>query len=211
MIKNKDGSYNLISLGILAAIGIIGILMLASVLITDKPDVDFVTVLSYGGMITCLLLIFYFGKRVLSKLKLSNPSPIPIKNELTKSTNPIIVASPIEIARYKNMTSMEIDKRMNQVILESDTNPSKQSASSFNIINVIISFVIGAVLLIVGSGIIKSIQSAIPDVSQNPQLSSQMTAITETTDSAFNIMGIGILILSIMMIVGLFMGMLRNN
>lgn len=209
MIKNKDGSYNKISFGILVAIGIIGIAMLASVLITDKPEIDFVTALSYGGMITCLLLIFYFGNRILSKSKSSTPSSIPIKNDPTKPIIPITVTAPIEVEKTP-VTRYEIDKRMDKLISDSNTKISRRSGSSFNIVSGIVTLVIAAVILMVGVGIIGSIQSSMP-IPQNSQWSTTMTDVTNTVSTSFNFLGVALLVLSVLSIIGFIGGIMRSE
>lgn len=210
MIKNKDGSYNKISLGILFAIAIIGIVMLASVLITDKPDIDFTTAIAYCGMITCALLIFYFGNRILSKSKSSTPVSIPVKNEPSRVINPITITTPIEVEKIHTPTRYEIDKRMDQLILESNTKITRRSGSSFNIISGIVTIVIAAITLMVGVSLIGSIQSSMP-LPQNSQWSTTMTDVTNTVSTSFNFLGLALLVLSVMFIIGLVGGIVRSE
>lgn len=207
MIKNKDGSYNKFSLGILGAIISIGIIMLLSVITPNisETNLDSLTLLPYGGMIICLIIISYLGYKILLKRKLSTPSTIKQETKLLPQNE--IIPTPIR-------SEIQLQQKMNDKLkIKKQIVPEKQPIGGFEFTNIlpgIVTFVIGVVILIIGSSIMTSMQSALPNIPDS-KLSGDLVSIQETTLSAFNIMGIGIIVLSIMIIIGLLMGFTRND
>lgn len=170
MIKNKDGSYNKFSLLILSLIGLIGIGIIGSTLITESFDID-PMILAYMGLIVSGGLIIYYGKKVFLKPKLNNQ----------------------QILKEEVFTVEEI-RPVKETYKESSSNFGLSGITSM-----VLALVIGGVGLMVGTVVINSMMQALPELpSNNPEMSSSVTQITGTVSSAFNIASISLIIFGVM-------------
>ena len=197
MIKNKDGSYNKISFGILLGIGVIGIIMLMSILTPNIQTIDFTIMLEYCGLIISGCLLIYFGYKILSK-RSSTPKSIPINNIIQKEN------IPVNIMQKKAIKKIDIiNKKMDRVV--SETKSSHRS--SLDIVPIIITLVTFIVIATVGITVVNSIQSALPTLQDESPLTTTQNEIINMMD--FNLIPIIIIIGVGMMIFYLLFGIVR--
>lgn len=170
MIKNKDGSYNKFSLLIISLIGIIGIGIIGSTLITEPQTIDPMP-LAYIGLIISGGLTIYYGKKVFLKPK-SNIQ--------------------LSLKKEEEVFTVEEIKPIKETYRESSGFGLRGIAS------MVLALVIGGFGLMIGSVVINSMIQALPEIQSNDPMSSSVTQVTGTVSSAFNIASLMLIVFAVM-------------
>jgi len=172
MFKNKDGSYNKISiilsaLIILITIGIIGSTIYQT---TEIPSVD-QTQLIIIGLIGITLLIAYIMKDTIIK-KLFNHTK-QIETPITNKIDPYI-----QQTIKKNASTQEAPKEK----------PSGSwGIGSWGIISLIVTFITGGTIFLISGTILNSILTSMPAIPATSELTSAQTNITNTVATALDL------------------------
>jgi len=167
MFKNKDGSYNKISiilsaLIILITIGIIGSTIYQT---TEIPSVD-QTQLIIIGLIGITLLIAYIMKDTIIK-KLFNHTK-QIETPITNKIDPYI-----QQTIKKNASTQEA--------------PKEKPSGSWSIISLIVTFITGGTIFLISGTILNSILTSMPAIPATSELTSAQTNITNTVATALDL------------------------
>jgi len=190
MFKNKDGSYNKISiilsaLIILITIGIIGSTIYQT---TEIPSVD-QTQLIIIGLIGITLLIAYIMKDTIIK-KLFNHTK-QIETPITNKIDPYI-----QQTIKKNASTQEA--------------PKEKPSGSWSIISLIVTFITGGTIFLISGTILNSILTSMPSITRSV-LSTSLTNVLNNTGTAFNFLALELFVLASVFIIGIVAGVLGKG
>lgn len=177
MLKNKDGSYNKISITIVLSILVIGLgIIISSLLSIDENILLSIFILLAIISISGLLCYTFITKRK--------------KNVVhhTITVQPVINQPAIKEEHHDTNTIKSEEPKIKLV---------KKSSSNFeytNLISPLITFIIAIVTFMVGFSIVNSMMAAMPTLPEGSELATQQTALNETMLSAFNIIPLMLLI-----------------
>jgi|WetSurMetagenome_2_1015567.scaffolds.fasta_scaffold111366_2 hypothetical protein len=190
MIKNKDGSYNKISLLIISLIIVIGVGIVGSLVVTESPTIDVMS-LAYIGLIVSGGLTIYYGKKVFFKSK-------PIVTSMPQTSIPIPSPSKMEIIEtHQGQFTVEDEPiRIEKPIKQPREESTKSGFSLSGIMTMVLTLVVGAVVLMIGTTIANSMIQALPELPANSPMSTSMTAVTENISTAFNFAAIGLFVIA---------------
>ena len=189
MIKNKDGSYNKFSLLIISLIIIIGVGIVGSLVVTESPTIDVMS-LAYIGLIVSGGLTIYYGKKVFFK-------PKPIVSSMPQTSTPIPTPSKMEIIET-HQGQFTVEDEPVKIEKPTPIHYEESTRSGFGlsgITTMILTLVIGAVTLMVGMSIMNSMIQALPQLPSNSPMSSSLTSVTENVSTAFNLAAIGLVVM----------------
>jgi hypothetical protein len=210
MIKNKDGSYNKFSLLILGAIAIIALGIIISMIFQSSVSIDYNT-LSIIGLIVSGGIAAYYGYKIIWKNKQikssMDPITIPQKETPTKQITPSSYVEPIPM---RKIDMNKIDKDIDDSIKAYEKR-KPTSGSGTGIISAVVALIIGGLVFYVGSILVGSMLSAMPELPEGSALAITQTEVVNNLGTAFNFMGFGILVLSVMIIVGLMTKMISGD
>lgn len=177
MLKNKDGSYNKISVTIFLSIIVIGLGIIISSLLSIGED----TILSIFILIAIISISGLLCYTFITKRKKS-----VVHHTITVQPTPSITTPAI---KEEHRTPINTPEPQVKLI--------KKSSSSFEytgLITPLITLIVAAVTFIAAFSIINSMMSAMPTLPEGSQLATQQTALNETMLSAFNIIPLMLLI-----------------
>jgi len=215
MIKNKDGSYNKFSLLILGAIAIITLGIIISIIFQSSISIDSNT-LPIIGLIVSGGIAAYYGYKIIWKNKpikssmnsiAVHPEEIPSQTPPIKRVTPSSYVEPIPVHK---VDMNKIDKEIDDSIKAYEKRKST-SGSGIGIISAVITLLIAVVTLYVGSIVVGSVVSSMPEIPEGSAFATTQTELTNTLGTAFNFMGLGIFVLSIMIIIGLMTKMIQAD
>ena len=200
MIKNKDGSYNKVSIIILSLIALIGLGIIASTVISEPIVI--------GDNIIFILLIVGLGLPVLFiGYKITHKK----KSQTTQPVEQTIISQ-------KNTVIETIKPEQNEVILEkidrmkNDTLPLKQKPS-FNfggLVPLIISTIILSVILLVLLPIMNSvIIEATPKLPDGSPWANNMENVQSNLSSTLNFIALGLPLLGVVIMITAMYGIFR--
>jgi len=172
MLKNKDGSYNKISVTIFLSIIVIGLGIIISSLLSIGEDTILsifilLAIVGISGLL-CYTFIIKRKKNIIHHTVTIQPN---IKEE------------------HRDSNTIQTKEPQVKLI--------KKSSSSFeykNLITPLITLIIAIVIFMVGFSIVNSMMSAMPTLPEESQLATQQTALNKTMLSAFNIIPLMLLI-----------------
>ena len=190
MLKNKDGSYNKVSLFLLSLIMviIIGMFGLSLPQITEISTLDIIIIISLAGII-CFGI---YRKQILKKISSIQSSKIPSIPSVQPSVPSKIKLQP------------ESERRVAKP-------EDKPEITTWLIPLVCVS--VGLIILYYSSYyILNMLISSVPSI-QNPELASAQTSVIDTMSTAFNFMGIGMFVLMAVVVIKIVinMGMGRRD
>lgn len=173
MLKNKDGSYNKISITILLSIIVIGLGIVISSVSSISEDIllsifILIAIISISGII-CYTFITKRKKNIVHHTITVQP-----------------VEQPVIKKEYRDVINKDSQIKL-----------IKKSSDNFEYINLIrplITLIVAAVTFMVGFSVINNIISAVPSIPEGSTYATQQTALNETMLTAFNIIPLMLLI-----------------
>jgi uncharacterized membrane-anchored protein len=214
MIKNKDGSYNKFSLLILGAIAIIALGIIISMIFQSSVSIDSNT-LPIIGLIVSGGIAAYYGYKIIWKNKpiKSSMDSIAVRPEETPSQTPskrVTPSSYVEPIPMRKIDMNKIDKDIDDSIKAYEKR-KPTSGSGTGIISAVITLIVAGVGLYICSTVVGSMLSAMPELPEGSALATTQTEVVNNLGAAFNFMGLGILVISVMIIVGLMTKMISGD
>jgi len=205
MIKNKDGSYNKFSILIISLIVIIGVGIVGSLVITESPTIDVMS-LAYIGIFISGALTIYYGKKVFFK-------PKPIVTSMPQTSTPIPAPSKMEIIEtHQGQFTVEDEPIRIEKPIEKPREASTRSGFNISgIMTMVLTLVVGVVVLMIGTTISNSMIQALPELPANSPMSSSLTSVTENVSTAFNFAALGLFVLATMGIIMMMSNLFRRD
>lgn len=204
MIKNKDGSYNKFPLLIISLIIIIGAGIVGSLIIAEPPTIDIMTV-AYIGLFISGLLTIYYGKKVFFK-------PKPTITHMMQTSTPTSTPSKMEVVEVHPQKQFTVEDE--PIKIETPYDDYKPIGSGFGLSNItamILTFVVGAIVLMIGTVVINSMMQALPQLPSDSPMSTSLTSVTENVGTAFNFLAIGMFVIAAIGIILIVSNMLGSN
>jgi xanthosine utilization system XapX-like protein len=182
MLKNKDGSYNKISVALISLISliIIGILGFSLFQVSEIPTIDIpptLIIITIIGIAASFMIYQW-----LTSKKISDRIPI-----LQHDTPQVIVKT----------TTPDLSK----IKIENNIKPHVRS--SYNMVVLITSFIIGSVFVVISVSILPLVMSSLPLLPPNSNFTSSQTTIIDTIRTTFNILTFGLVIGGVALIMGM--------
>lgn len=197
MIKNKDGSYNKVSMIILSLIALIGLGLFISTIVTEPiviPNIDLSLPLYIIGIIT----LAFLGYKLLFRKTPSTQEP----KILTTTTNTKSQEDKIYEIKEIQEKLLETKKQVTQ---------KRSSISMGAIITAVISLIMISVVIFISGTVMNSISQATPQLPANSPWSSTTENLQSTMSSAFNIIGLFFPIMGLIFVVSMLMGLLKSS
>lgn len=205
MFKNPDGTYNKFQLLIIASIVVIGFGLILISIIPDIQNINIDPLYIIFGIL--IITGGYIIKRILSRPKIKSiPVVTPEEKSFFKSTpskkeDTTSFFKPIPSKRetFESELKREVKKQ----------EKSKPRGSGIDMMSLVITFIIGVVILAVGSSLVNTMVNAIPQVPETSAWSTQQETVNSTLGSAFSLMGLAIPIFFLIMIFGFISKMIK--
>jgi len=168
MFKNKDGSYNKVSIILTTGIVVIIIGMIGSSLlqVSEVPSTDIPPALLIIPISITLFMIYRWASA----------------RKITKS---IPALHDVPQTPVKKIISPDIPTK----VIEPDT-----IQPGINIISLIITVVVAGVVMLIGSTVITTMMPAMPSIPETSSFAATQTTIMDNVGTAFNLLALGIFV-----------------
>lgn len=204
MFKNKDGSYNKVSIILTACIALIIIGMIGSSLlqVSEVPSTDIplaLIIITIIGMASFMLYRWMSAKKI-SKPTVSDTPQTSVKKIFPPDTPTKLIEPTI------NDTPRTPVKKIFH-----DT-PTKliKPTTSINIVSLVMTVMVAGVTMVIGSTVLTSLMSAMPTIPETSDFAVKQTEIISNVSTAFNLLSLGFVVGAAGLII-LFLGRMVGN